>query len=282
MPEGDITFRTLDIGGDKVLGTPMHEDNPFMGLRALRFSLNNPEIFEIQLRAMLRAGSKENTRILLPMVESPDQFREARDFLNQVLKELKEESVDCCLNPMLGAMIELPSAVLLIDDIVREADFISVGTNDLVQYMLGVDRTNENVAEHYKSHHPSVLKSLQVIVRSAKRKHIEVSVCGEAATDPAILQFLIGIGVEKVSMDPAYIPQSERFIQSIHAKTAKSYARKLLKARSLKEVERIIDSSIDKNLLPQSPQQVKQKMQAGDEKPQKKQGAKKEKSIQVS
>ena len=225
-----VVFRTLDIGGDKALSYfPVgHENNPFLGLRALRFTLRNPEIFKQQLRALLRAAHDHpEARIMFPMVASLDEFMGAREIACKCRDELAREGIPHRL-PELGVMIELPASVLIADELAAAADFLSIGSNDLIQYMLAVDRTNDEVAAWYSPNHPAVLRSLKRIVEAGEQAGKPVSICGNLGADPRMLPYLLGIGLRIFSLDPMQIPPVQRRIAEIDLDRARFFARKLL------------------------------------------------------
>ncbi len=225
-----VTFRTLDIGGDKTLSYyhDIKEQNPALGLRSIRFSLQNKSVFAEQIRAMLRAGAGADLRIMFPMISSIDEFCQAREVVSESLETLDKQGIEHNRRPKLGIMVELPCVVDLIDDFVKEAEFFSIGTNDLIQFMLGVDRTNENVAGSYLPHHPSVLRALKKVVRSANQGGREVSVCGDMAHQEQYLPFLLGIGVRILSIDPRYLPRIQQAISGIDLAEAQAVAEKML------------------------------------------------------
>lgn len=217
MPNQPITFRTLDIGGDKVISYYDYgkEKNPFLGMRSIRFSLRHKEVFRQQLRAILRAGEDADLRVMFPMISSVDEFVEARQEILDCVEELRRQGLGCHPNPRIGMMVELPSVMEIIDELAQEADFFSIGTNDFIQYMLAVDRTNETVAELYLPHHPSVLRALKKIVETASRHGKDVSVCGDMSYDERYLPFFLGIGVRCFSIDPHLIPRIQQTIRKI-------------------------------------------------------------------
>lgn len=239
-----VTIRTLDIGGDKVLpylNAPA-EANPELGLRSLRFSLRYPDIFEQQLRAILRAGEKtSNLNIMFPMVSSLDEFRQARDMVHAVTEKLCRERLSCNRSVRIGMMIELPSVLEIISDFAREADFFSIGTNDFIQYMLAVDRTNEKVATYYQTGHPAVLRGLKRVADAAIETGISVSVCGEMGHEPDWIPFLIGIGINQLSVDPQFLPVVQKTINSFSIKEAVAHAESLLAETTLAGVQEKVD-----------------------------------------
>lgn len=233
-----VVFRTLDIGGDKALSyfQPGQGSNPVLGLRALRFSLRNPEIFKQQLRAMLRAAyASPHCKIMFPMVASVDEFLAARNHARACQQELEQEGVPCRL-PELGVMIELPSAAMLANELAAAADFLSIGSNDLIQYLLAVDRTNDEMADWFSPHHPAVLRTLKRIVEAAEVAGKPVSLCGNLATDSRLLPFLLGIGLRIFSVDSMTIPSVQRRIEQIDMDRARYQARKMLSFGRIEEV----------------------------------------------
>lgn len=235
-----VFIRTLDVGGDKVLpylNTPK-EENPELGLRSIRFSLQHREIFDQQLRAILRAGAThEKLGIMFPMISSLDEFRAARKAVEDAQAGLKRDSLSYHTKPMVGAMVETPSLVPLMEELAREADFFSIGTNDFIQYLLAVDRTNENVAAYYQPYHPAVLRSLAQIVAAARKHGKPISVCGEVAHQADFLPFLLGIGIERLSVDPQFLPVIQKEIAVISIETAQAQAKKLLSFSAFSEVK---------------------------------------------
>ncbi len=235
-----VSIRTLDVGGDKVLpylNTPQ-EDNPELGLRSIRFTLQNRDIFDQQLRAILRAGADvEKLGIMFPMISSIDEFRTARQAVKEAQASLDEEGLIYHRQPAIGAMIETPALVPIMDELAREADFFSIGTNDFIQYMLAVDRTNENVAAYYQSRHPAILRSLAQIVKQARQHRKPISVCGEMAHQEELLPFLLGIGVRCLSVDPQFLPSVQKIIGAITMARAEKYAQKALGIATLEEIK---------------------------------------------
>jgi phosphotransferase system enzyme I (PtsI) len=202
-----VTFRTLDIGGDKRLGDLSDEANPFMGYRAVRMCLERPEIFRPQLRAIIRAAALGPVAVMFPMISGVEELRRAKEFFRQVEAELAREGARPAAPIRLGAMIEIPSAALVAADLARECDFFSVGTNDLVQYLLAVDRGNRRVAPLYDPCHPAVVRTLADIFRAAAAARIPAAVCGELGGDPVWAPLLLGLGAHELSMTPAALPE---------------------------------------------------------------------------
>ena len=243
MPSKEITFRTLDIGGDKVLSyfkDHSNEDNPSMGIRSIRFSLKYPDIFCQQIRAILRAGYKSQLKIMFPMISSVDEFKKAKSWVHTCMEELKKAKVPYHDNPQIGLMIEMPSVLEVLNELAVEADFFSVGTNDLVQYILAVDRTNEKVADLYLPHHPSILRALKKIVDAAQKYKKDVTVCGDMAHDEKYLKYLLGIGIRKLSVNPNYLPKMHGAIKKINLENALVFTQNLLAQSLIRDIDPFI------------------------------------------
>ena len=237
-----VTFRTLDIGGDKVLSYyhDAKEQNPAMGMRSIRFSLQNKSVFTKQIRAILRAGIGADLRIMFPMISSIEEFIEAREVVLNCSQMLAHEKTEHNSNPKIGIMVELPGVIGLIEDFAEEVDFFSIGTNDFIQFMLGVDRTNENVESFYVPHHPSVLRGIARIVTQAVSKDKEVAVCGDMAHDEDYVKFLLGIGIRTLSIEPTYMPKLQRAIEEIDIAQAKKLAEQILTESTFKKIANLL------------------------------------------
>lgn len=237
----EVNLRTLDMGGDKVLSyfSNTKEANPFLGMRSIRFSLKNPDIFRQQVRAMLRAGNGHKLRIMFPMVSSLDEFLHGRRITIDCVQELERDGIPC-EQPEIGVMIEVPSVIPVIDAFSVEADFLSIGTNDLIQYLIAVDRTNEKVSDLYRPHHPAVLRSLKIIAASAAAHGKDLSVCGDMAHQPEYIPFLLGIGVYTLSVEPLYLPQVRAEVAAIEIGNAQSEAEAMLACTTLADVEEVM------------------------------------------
>jgi len=246
MDSSIITLRTLDIGGDKILSymPESEEENPFLGLRAIRFLLQNKKIFVGQLKAMLRAGQGRPFRIMFPLVSSLDDFRQAKRMVEKSIEFLKRDGFDCATVPELGVMIELPSAVIMARDLAREADFVSVGSNDLVQYLLGVDRTNEKVSGLYEARHPAVLRSIALIAEACRQENCPLSICGNMAFNKALSYFLVGTGIRNLSMPPVQIPLIQKFLNKVNTEQAEKDCRLLLEMDSLEQIHTFLDDAV--------------------------------------
>jgi phosphoenolpyruvate-protein phosphotransferase (PTS system enzyme I) len=233
-----VTIRTFDLGGDKLpVGMRLHADNPALGLRAIRYCLRHPEMFRTQLRALLRASVHGNLKIMFPMISGVAELRAARRALEEAQAELLRETIPT-RNVPVGIMVELPSAAMLADRLARECDFFSIGTNDLIQYSIGIDRQNKDVAYLYKPLHLSVLRMLKGVCDAGKAAGIPVSVCGEMAGDPLHTLVLIGLGVTELSMNGPSIPIVKQVIRGSRASEARGLVDRLLSLTFADDIER--------------------------------------------
>ncbi|WJW75143.1 phosphoenolpyruvate--protein phosphotransferase [Thiohalobacter sp. IOR34] len=241
-----VTLRTLDVGGDKALPYfPVVEDNPFLGWRGVRLMLDHPELFLTQLRAILRASQGlSNLRLMLPMVSDVAEVDEAMDLLRRAHRELQEDGIPVRLPP-LGVMIEVPSVLYQIDALAQRVDFFSVGTNDLTQYLLAVDRNNPRVAELYDSLHPAVLRALQQIVDGAHGQGRPVSVCGEMAGDPAAAILLLGLGVDSLSMSAGSLPRVKWVLRTISRQRARELVEAALGLEKAGAIRALLHNALD-------------------------------------
>jgi phosphotransferase system enzyme I (PtsI) len=241
-----VYIRTIDIGGEKNLPQLKieQEPNPALGLRAIRFSLKNRDLFRIQLRAILRASSLRNIKILIPMITGIEEIGEVKLLLQEVKEELEAKGVKFDKNLPLGAMIEVPAAAALTDMLAREVDYLSIGTNDLIQYYLAVDRSNEFVSYLYKPFHPSVLRLIKFIIETALKHGKDVTVCGEMAADPLSAIVLLGVGLRKFSMNPIFIPRIKKALRAVEFKTVKRVVNEALKLKTSQEIEEYIIEKI--------------------------------------
>jgi len=234
-----VTIRTLDIGADKYppyLRVP-REENPFLGWRSIRISLEMPELFKVQLRAILRTAARHNVRILFPMISSLDELRRAKELLAEAQSELYREGVEHNPDVPVGIMVEVPSAVWLAPRLAREVDFFSIGTNDLIQYLLAADRNNPKVAHLYEALHPAVISAISEVVNVARAADKEVGICGEMGSDPLATLLLVGIGLDEMSLSPLFIPVVRKVIRETDYQTARLIAREVLQMGSVGEIK---------------------------------------------
>jgi phosphotransferase system enzyme I (PtsI) len=234
-----VTIRTFDLGGEKLpAGMRVPAENPALGLRAIRYCLRQPEMFRVQLRALLRASVHGNLRIMFPMISGVAELRAAKRLLAEVREELRREGARMREEIPLGIMIELPSAALIADRLAEESDFFSIGTNDLIQYAIGIDRQNKDVAYLYKPLHLSVLRMLKLICDAAQVKGIPVSMCGEMAGDAMNALVLIGMGVSELSMNGPAIPFVKRVVRAARAADGRALVERILSLTTADDIER--------------------------------------------
>lgn len=234
-----VTVRTLDLGADKYpayLHVP-REENPFLGWRSIRVSLEMPEFFDVQLRAILQAATSGPTRLLVPMISSLDELMQVREMLDDTKRDLEREGIPHVSDVPLGIMIEVPSAVYLAPELAKECDFLSIGTNDLIQYVLAVDRNNRKVAPLYQPLHPAVIGTIAQCVAAARGAGKPISMCGEMAADPMATLILLGLGLDELSMEPFFIPVIKQLIRSVSYETAVALAQEALRLPTVREIK---------------------------------------------
>lgn len=235
-----VVIRTLDLGGDKPLeGIPglfRHETNPFLGFRAIRLCLEHPELFKEQLRAILRASAFGRVRLMYPMISGVDELTRANALLAEAKNELRKRKVDFDDKMEVGSMIEIPSAAATADLLARHCQFFSIGTNDLIQYLLAIDRGNDRIAHLYEPTHPAVLRTIKSVVDDAHRRRLPVAVCGEMAGDPIFAPLLLGLGVDELSMSPSLLPAVKYLIRAMKMSDAKKLATDALAKSDPKEI----------------------------------------------
>jgi len=237
-----VIIRTLDVGGDKdikYLNLPK-EDNPFLGYRAIRISLDNVALFKTQLRALLRASAFGKVYIMLPMISSIEELRAAKEILEDVKKELLSKDIAFDKNIKVGIMIEIPSAALIADDLAQECDFFSIGTNDLIQYTTAVERGNDKIANLYTKYHPAVIKLIKMAIDGAHKSGKFCGMCGEAAGDNIYIPLLLGLGLDEFSMNASKILKARKIISNLEYRECKELADKVLKMSSATEIEKLL------------------------------------------
>ena len=241
-----VTIRTLDVGGDKLLarGGGAQESNPALGLRAIRFSLREVEIFKAQLRGILRASVHGRVRIMFPMISGVQELRQVKGILEEVKKELWARGEGFDPGIRIGAMIEIPSAVSVADFLAREVDFFSIGTNDLIQYSLAIDRVNEHVVYLYEPLHPAVLRLIRTTVEAGHGAGIPVGMCGEMAGEPQFIPILLGLGLDELSMNALAIPMVKKLIRSVTLKECRLLAQRILQFGTAQEIDECVREAL--------------------------------------
>jgi len=253
-PRRPVVIRTLDIGAEKfggIAGASAEEKNPSLGLRSVRLCLRNLTLFRKQMRAILRASAFGDVRVMFPMVGTLLELRQCKLLLAEVKEDLEEEGIAFNRDIPIGTMIEVPSAALMADNLAREVDFFSIGTNDLVQYTLAADRTNENVAALYNPADPAVLRLIRMVVEAAGRHQVEVNVCGEMSGDPLFTQLLIGMGLKQLSITPHLIPDVKKLIRLIDVNEAQRVAAEALTLETARDVTHYLQTQM-RRILPEA------------------------------
>jgi phosphoenolpyruvate-protein phosphotransferase (PTS system enzyme I) len=234
-----VVIRTLDLGADKMGHRPLaeNEHNPFLGLRSIRLSLRNLDLFRPQLRAILRAATHGNVRVMFPLITTIAELRQARMLLNVVAEDLREAGIPCRSDIPVGMMVEVPAAVVMLDHFAREVDFFSIGTNDLAQYTLAVDRSNEYVSDLYQSCDPAVLRLIRQSVQVADANHTPIAVCGEMSSNPGRALLLLGLGVRQLSVPPSALPNVKKAIRSVTITQCQDIAERVMKLEAARDVD---------------------------------------------
>ena len=250
MPSAPVTIRTLDINGDKAVhNSSPAESNPVLGLRAIRYCLQRPEVFQTQLRAILRAATFGNVRVLFPMISTFDELAASKKMLEQAMESLDKSGLEFNRDISVGVMIEVPSLAIMADRIAPEVDFFSIGTNDLIQYSMAVDRANKNVAHLYNPLHPAILRLLKFVSDAAKDHKIQLFMCGEMASDPFNLPILMGLGLDELSMNPQAIPMAKNVIRTLSAAETRPFLETALMQTTAGDVEDLIRDAYGKIIL---------------------------------
>jgi len=246
MGRKPVIIRTLDIGGDKKLPyLPIPDEmNPFLGYRAIRLCLDRKDIFKTQLRAMLRASVFGNMKIMFPMISGIEELRAAKAVVENVKNELTNEGIKFSNDIEIGIMIEIPSAAIISDHLAKEADFFSIGSNDLIQYTLAVDRMNEGLAYLYNPFNPAVLRLIKLVIDNAHKEGKWVGVCGEMAADTRILPLLVGFGIDELSMSSSSILKVKKLLLGMKYSVVKDLSNKALNLSTAEEVEDFVKGKL--------------------------------------
>lgn len=242
-----VTIRAFDIGGDKYRIGEYKEPNPFLGLRGVRFLLENEILFKTQIRAVLKASENKNVKLMIPMISTIEEVWKTLKLIQECKNELRKEKVKFDNNIKIGIMVEVPSAAVMSKEFSEEIDFISIGTNDLIQYLMAVDRGNDLVSNLYQEFSPVVIRTIHHIVQAAKNSKIPVSICGEMAADTLAIPLLVGLGLDSLSMSPATILYAKRIIRNFDYKKAKALADECLKCKTEEEIQKKVKKFFDDN-----------------------------------
>ncbi|MHC1738618.1 MAG: phosphoenolpyruvate--protein phosphotransferase [Ignavibacteriaceae bacterium] len=244
-----VTIRAFDIGGDKVKQLHMKESNPFLGLRGIRFLLENEDLFTSQVKAVLRASTNKNIQFMIPMVSTLNEIVRTKEIIAECKKELKRDGIQFDKDLKIGIMVEVPSAALMAKEFADYVDFFSIGTNDLIQFLMAVDRGNDIVSELYQEFHPAILRTIHHIVTEGKKSGISISICGEMAADTLAAPILVGLGLDCLSVSPSAIPSIKRTIRAINYSSAEQLAERCLKMSSEKEVAAEVEKYFHENKI---------------------------------
>ncbi|MCB9366045.1 MAG: phosphoenolpyruvate--protein phosphotransferase [Calditrichaeota bacterium] len=243
-----VVIRTFDLGGDKYhAGINIRDEkNPFLGYRALRVSLSRRDLFRSQLRAILRASARENVMVMFPFVSGLEELREAKVVLEEAKQELQHRKLAFDPDIRVGIMVEIPSAAVFADRLAEECDFLSIGTNDLIQYTVAADRANEQVAGYYRSFHPAVLRMIEMTVKAGEKRNVHVGLCGELGGTPAAVPLLVGLGMTELSMTSSMIPEIKKIIRSLSYEECKRMTRKAMKMGTSHEIQQYMQGELKK------------------------------------
>jgi phosphotransferase system enzyme I (PtsI) len=254
MPDRPVIIRTIDLGADKLPSIPFPEDeqNPFLGLRSIRLALKNPVIFRTQLRAILRASVLGNISVMFPLISTLLELKQAKMVLREAREDLEEEGVEFDRGIKVGMMVEVPSAVMTLDRFVEEVDFFSIGTNDLIQYALAVDRSNKDVASLYTASDPSILRMIDMAVRVAVENEVPISMCGQMCGSPLYTMLLLGMGLRSLSVTPAAIPEIKQVCRKVSLEDCQRVAKRALQLESARDVKTYLKEELSK-ALPELP-----------------------------
>jgi phosphotransferase system enzyme I (PtsI) len=248
MGDCPVVFRTLDLGADKLGQLPSHEEerNPFLGLRSIRLSLRNLPQFRTQLRAILRASVLGSARIMFPLISSLQELRQAKMVVADTMEDLEEAGVKFDREIQVGMMVEVPATVVLLDKFLPEVDFISIGTNDLIQYALAVDRSNNEVADRYQASDPAVLRLIEMSLGAAGESGIPASVCGQMSGEASYTMLLLGLGLRALSVPPAVIPEIKKICRSVSVPQCLEVAQRALAMESAREIDTYLREELRK------------------------------------
>jgi phosphotransferase system enzyme I (PtsI) len=246
-----VVIRTMDLGADKLGQLPQDRDehNPCLGLRSIRFSLQNLPIFRTQLRAILRASAEGNVHVMFPLITTLLELRQARMLLNNVMEDLQEEGIPFRKRIPVGMMVEVPAAVTMIDVFIKEIDFISIGTNDLIQYALAVDRSNKDVSHLYQACDPAVLRLIDTTLKAARQADVPANICGQMSGTPHFALLLLGMGLRSLSVPPSSIPEIKQLCRNVKMSQCEAIAARVMRMEGAREIDTYLKQEL-KKLMP--------------------------------
>jgi phosphotransferase system enzyme I (PtsI) len=248
MGERTVVIRTVDLGADKMGQLPHaeEENNPFLGVRSIRLSLRNLDLFRVQLRAIARASALGQVKVMFPLIATLEEIRQAKMVLADTLEDVRDEGLECADTIPVGMMVEVPSAVMMIDKLVKEVDFLSIGTNDLIQYALAVDRSNKDIASLYRASDPAILRLIDVTLRAARAAGVHATLCGEMSSSPAYTPLLLGLGLRSMSVAPSALPEIKQICRHVSLEQCEGIAERVMDMDTAREIDAYLQEQLRK------------------------------------
>ncbi|MFP6750131.1 MAG: phosphoenolpyruvate--protein phosphotransferase [Pirellulaceae bacterium] len=248
MGDRSVVIRTVDLGADKMGQLPRteEENNPFLGVRSIRLSLRNLDLFRVQLRAIARASALGQVKVMFPLIATLEEIRQAKMVLADTLEDIRDEGIECADTIPVGMMVEVPSAVMMIDKLVQEVDFLSIGTNDLIQYALAVDRGNKDIASLYRASDPAVLRLIDITIRAARAAGVHTTLCGEMSSNPAYTMLLLGLGLRSMSVAPSALPEIKQICRHVSLEQCERIVERVMEMDSAREIDAYLQEQLRK------------------------------------